>query len=373
MNKQALKSYYVNLSKDRKYPIVFGENAAYDILTHDLNGATKCLIVTNKLVETACKRLIQQVSDSISLHTHRLIIPDGEQHKTIDTVSDIIDACVHHRLGRNDCLIAIGGGVLGDMVGFAAATYLRGIPFIQVPTSLLAQVDAAIGGKTGVNHPRGKNLIGAFYQPIKTIIDPTVLSTLTQAQMREGLAEIIKYGVIKDKPLFWYIEENLSAISALRYDQCTDSWNYLIETSIQNKASIVSADERESELRETLNFGHTIGHALEAVHNYSGITHGDAVAIGMIVETILANQVQLLNTETMVRIIRLIERFDYAASMTNLHKDTFFSALSLDKKVRKDLIRFVLPTDIGQTRTVSTITNAQIIASINTYYQQEVL
>lgn len=373
MNTQALKSYYINLSKDKKYPIVFGANAAYAITEQDFKGATKCLIVTNKTVETACSQLIQQISNIIPLDIHQLIIPDGEQYKTLETVSEIIDACVYHRLGRKDCLIAIGGGVLGDMVGFAAATYLRGIPFIQVPTSLLAQVDAAIGGKTGVNHPRGKNLIGAFYQPIKTIIDPTVLRTLNAAQMREGLAEIIKYGVIKDKPLFWYIEENQAAISGFRYDTCTDVWHYLIEKSIQNKATIVSADERESELREILNFGHTIGHAFEAIHHYDRISHGDAVALGMIIESRLSNQIQLLSDETMNRIIHIINQFEYTVPHAPTDKRAFFSALSLDKKVRQDLIRFVLPTDIGHTKTISTITNSQISASVNAFYEQEVI
>ena len=307
----SLKTYYINLSHDKKYPIVFGEGAVSSIEKKDYGSATKALIVTNKTIRSACSNLIDTIHHYLPMDVHEYVIEDGESYKTMDTVSRIIDACIEHKLGRKDILIAVGGGVVGDMVGFAASIYLRGISFIQVPTSLLAQVDAAIGGKTGVNHHKGKNLVGSFYQPVKTIIDPTVLSTLSEQQMKEGLAEVIKYGVINDKPLFWYIEQHLNAISMFSYTNCSDIWNHLIEKSIQNKALVVSQDEKESKYREILNFGHTIGHALESVHGYEKISHGEAVAMGMAVESIISNESQLLSDENLDRILNLIQQFNY--------------------------------------------------------------
>ena len=329
------KTYYINLSHDKKYPIVFGENAHLSIDKKDLGEATRALIVTNKTVESACSEGLGKLQDQLDLDVSIFVVDDGETLKSLDTVSLIIDACIDHDLGRKDILIAFGGGVIGDMVGFAASIYLRGIPFIQVPTSLLAQVDAAIGGKTGVNHNEGKNLIGAFYQPIKTIVDPTLLRSLGSDQMKEGLAEIIKYGVIMDKPLFWYIEQHVGAIKTFSYDECPDVWNFLIEKSIQNKALVVSQDEEENQYREILNFGHTIGHAIEAISNYSKVSHGEAVAMGMIVESLMAVDLRHLSDENCDRIRELIESFEFNLSLVPFSEEAFSSALKRDKKVRR--------------------------------------
>ena len=203
----SLKTYYINLSHDKKYPIVFGENAYLSIDQKDLGEATKALIVTNRTIKDLCADFFENLTAHLPLDIEFFVIDDGESYKALETVSSIIDACIAHDMGRKDVVLAVGGGVVGDMAGFAASIYLRGVPLIQMPTSLLAQVDAAIGGKTGVNHAHVKNLIGTFYQPVKTIVDPSLLSSLPKPQMKEGLAEVIKYGVIMDKPLFWYIEQ----------------------------------------------------------------------------------------------------------------------------------------------------------------------
>ena len=357
----SLKTYYINLSSDKKYPIIFGEQAIQAIDQKDMGDAQRVLIVTNRTVEVACQHVITDLKAQFTQTVDVHVLDDGESLKSLDTVSAIIDACIAHDMGRKDVLIALGGGVVGDMVGFAASIYLRGISFIQIPTSLLAQVDAAIGGKTGVNHSEGKNLIGTFYQPIKTIIDPTLLRSLGMDQMKEGLAEIIKYGVIMDKPLFWYIEQHMAAIKTFSYAECSDVWHFLIEKSIQNKALVVSQDEKESQYREILNFGHTMGHAIESVLGYSGVSHGQAVAMGMVLEATLAVNLRHLSNDNLVRIRSLIEELGFILFLDELNEDAFFSALKRDKKVRKGDIRFVFPTDIGQTKSVAGVAREAIL------------
>ena len=357
----SLKTYYINLSSDKKYPIIFGEQAIQAIDQKDMGDAQRVLIVTNRTVEVACQHVITDLKAQFTQTVDVHVLDDGESLKSLDTVSAIIDACIAHDMGRKDVLSALGGGVVGDMVGFAASIYLRGISFIQIPTSLLAQVDAAIGGKTGVNHSEGKNLIGTFYQPIKTIIDPTLLRSLGMDQMKEGLAEIIKYGVIMDKPLFWYIEQHMAAIKTFSYAECSDVWHFLIEKSIQNKALVVSQDEKESQYREILNFGHTMGHAIESVLGYSGVSHGQAVAMGMVLEATLAVNLRHLSNDNLVRIRSLIEELGFILSLDELNEDAFFSALKRDKKVRKGDIRFVFPTDIGQTKSVAGVAREAIL------------
>jgi 3-dehydroquinate synthase len=369
----ALKTYYINLDAHRKFPIIFGEQAHTLIDPKEYAGATKAMIVTNKTVAEACSGLIQALEDHLECEVVTYVIEDGESFKQLQTLEQIIDACIHNSLGRKDLVLAVGGGVVGDITGFAASVYLRGISFIQVPTSLLAQVDAAIGGKTGVNHEQGKNLIGTFYQPIKTIIDPTVLASLSPEEMKQGLAEVIKYGVINDKPLFWYIEQHAAAIQTFNYNNCPDVWNYLIEKSIQNKALVVSQDEKEAEVREILNFGHTIGHAIESVFKYNKVSHGDAVAMGMVVESVLSNQLKYLSNENLERIQSVVGLFDYPFIQESLDKDLFFSALKLDKKTRKGKVRFVLPTDIGSTKTVEGIQDEEIITAMKTVFGEAIL
>jgi 3-dehydroquinate synthase len=364
----SIKNYYINIAPDKKYTIAFGENAHLAINKNDIGQATRALIITNTTIESACADALAKFSGHLELTVHMLVMEDGETAKTLDTVSTIIDACIAYDLGRKDVIIAFGGGVIGDMAGFAAAVYLRGISFIQVPTSLLAQVDAAIGGKTGVNHSQGKNLIGSFYQPVKTVVDPTRLKSLNKEQMKEGLAEIIKYGVIMDKPLFWYIEQHMDAIRTFSYTDCPDVWNFLIEKSIQNKALVVSQDEKETQYREILNFGHTIAHAIEACSKYSDYSHGEAVATGMIIESLMAVQLRHLSCENYDRIKLLIQSFNFKLTMPKCSITDFSAAIKRDKKIRKGELRFIFPTDIGQTKSINGVGFESVNTAIAAYF-----
>ncbi|NET31632.1 MAG: 3-dehydroquinate synthase [Cyanothece sp. SIO1E1] len=274
------------------------------------------------------------------------ILPAGEPYKTLSSVQQIYDLALEQRLERASIMVALGGGVIGDMTGFAAATWLRGISVVQVPTSLLAMVDAAIGGKTGVNHPQGKNLIGAFHQPRLVLIDSKVLSTLPEREFRAGMAEVIKYGVIWDRDLFTQLE------TAQRLDRQHELGDNLLQTiltrSAQAKAQVVSQDEREAGLRAILNYGHTIGHAVESLTGYRTINHGEAVAIGMVVAGQIAVELELWDPNSAQRQLNLIEKANLPTQLpADLDIDAILAALQIDKKVQAGRVRFVLPTQIG--------------------------
>jgi len=345
----------VNLPNNRAYPIYIGKHGLSDIggLLRKAEVGKKVLIVSNA---TVLKHHGTSIQDSLSQAGYEHIsmeIPEGETHKTLDTVSKIIDKLVGLRLERGDTLVALGGGVIGDTAGFASSIYLRGIHLVQCPTSLLAQVDAAVGGKTGVNHQQGKNLIGTFYQPEFVLIDPETLSTLPDQEMRCGLAEIVKYGVIQDKILFEYLEQKADTLSSLSYAPHQDIWLKLITQSCRNKAEVVAQDETEKGLRETLNFGHTIGHALEAATRYEGYLHGEAVAIGMRAAAYLAMRLQLFSKTDYSRLQDLLHKLGFTLSIPEQIADTLFPHLFSDKKIQAGKLRFVLPTHIGNTTTRS--------------------
>ena len=275
------------------------------------------------------------------------LIPAGEPYKTLESIQKIYDTALGFRLERSSTMLALGGGVVGDMTGFAAATWLRGLNFVQVPTSLLAMVDASIGGKTGVNHPQGKNLIGAFYQPRLVLIDPEVLQTLPEREFRAGMAEVIKYGIIWDDRLFEQLE------NAPRLDRLEDLDKTLLEEilgrSCQAKADVVSKDEKEAGLRAILNYGHTIGHAVESLTDYTTFVHGEAVAIGMVAASRIAIELGLWDRECDRRQLALIEKTQLPTQVpSNLAVDDILTALQSDKKVKGGIVRFVLPTQIGR-------------------------
>ncbi len=274
------------------------------------------------------------------------ILPDGEQYKTLDTLSKIYDAALTNRLERSSTFVALGGGVIGDMTGFAAATWLRGVNVVQVPTSLLAMVDAAIGGKTGVNHPNGKNLIGAFHQPRLVLIDPHVLQTLPVREFRAAIAEVIKYGVIWDADLFAQLE------AAPRLDQLAALDESLLQEiltrSCQAKAHVVSKDEKEAGLRAILNYGHTIGHAVESLTGYQVVNHGEAVAIGMVAAGRIAVALNLWRETDAQRQDALIQNAGLPTRLpAGIDIDAILVSLQSDKKVKSGQVRFVLPTQIG--------------------------
>ncbi|MBD2462351.1 3-dehydroquinate synthase [Oscillatoria sp. FACHB-1407] len=275
------------------------------------------------------------------------LLPAGERYKTLGSIQKVYDVALAERLERSSAIVALGGGVIGDMAGFAAATWLRGISFVQVPTSLLAMVDASIGGKTGVNHPNGKNLIGAFHQPRLVLIDPELLRTLPAREFRAGMAEVIKYGVIWDADLFEQLEQ------AKRLDQqryiSPELMQSILTCSCQAKAHVVSKDEKEAGLRAILNYGHTIGHAVESLTGYRVVNHGEAVAIGMVAAGQIAVELGLWSDTETQRQFALIEKTGLPTRLpSGMDLEAIITALQSDKKVQSGQVRFVLPTRIGE-------------------------
>ncbi|OUL19479.1 3-dehydroquinate synthase [Nostoc sp. RF31YmG] len=274
------------------------------------------------------------------------ILPAGERYKNLNSIQKLYDTALENRLERSSTIVALGGGVIGDMAGFAAATWLRGINVVQVPTTLLAMVDSAIGGKTGVNHPQGKNLIGAFYQPRLVLIDPDVLKTLPVREFRAGMAEVIKYGVIWDAELFVQMEAS-KHLNQLRYIK-PELIDAILTRSCQAKADVVGKDEKEAGLRAILNYGHTIGHAVESLTGYRVVNHGEAVGIGMVAAGQIAVELRMWQKEDTERQNALIQKAGLLTQLpSGVDIEAIVKALQLDKKVKAGKVRFVLPTQIG--------------------------
>ncbi|MCX5748667.1 MAG: 3-dehydroquinate synthase [Candidatus Saganbacteria bacterium] len=283
-----------------------------------------------------------------------ITIPSGEKTKTLEMAKKLYKKLLELKAHRDCALIALGGGVIGDLTGFVAATYMRGVDLINVPTTLLSQVDASIGGKTGVNLEEAKNIVGVFCQPRLVYADTAVLITLPAKELRNGLAEIIKYGVIKDFKLFEYLENKVFGLKSPKllnpgdFKDLLGTWENIISISASIKAKVVAADEKETKgQRVILNFGHTIGHALEALSEYKGITHGEAVAIGMVAALKIANKMKMIKADTEDRIKKLISAVNLPVSIKGIEADDIITKLILDKKVRDGRINFVLPTRIG--------------------------
>jgi 3-dehydroquinate synthase len=331
---------------ERSYPIIIGKKTldAFGETLGKYTNSRDVTVVTNSTVAPLYyDRLSVSLSDA-GFKVKMIEMPDGEEFKSLEWAGKIFDRLIENRADRYTPLIALGGGVVGDITGFVAATYLRGVPFIQVPTTLLAQVDSSVGGKTAVNHPMGKNLIGAFYQPKLVYIDVDTLKTLDQREIRAGIAEVIKYGVIKDEELFEYLAAHAESI--LKLDE--ECLQHIIQRSCRIKADVVSADEREAGQRAILNFGHTYGHAVEAVTNYKEYKHGEAVAIGMVFAARLAERIGLCHSDVSSRISSLLKRFGLPVESAGLAKDELMGAMKLDKKVVSGDLRFVLPKRFGE-------------------------
>ena len=294
----------------------------------------------------------------VSVH----LIPAGETNKTLEAIAKIYDTALEKRLERSSTMVALGGGVVGDMTGFAASSWLRGINFVQVPTTLLAMVDASIGGKTGVNHPQGKNLIGAFYQPRLVFIDPLVLKTLPEREFRAGMAEVIKYGIIWDADLFEQLEQAKSLKNLA--DLPESLLEMIITRSCQAKVDVVSQDEKESGIRAILNYGHTLGHAVESLTGYSQVNHGEAVAIGMVAAGKIAVKMGLWNEKDAQRQMMLIEKTGLPSQIpSHLDPNAIIDILQTDKKVKAGKVRFILPTAIGKVIITDEVTT-EILQSI---------
>jgi 3-dehydroquinate synthase len=367
----ALRTIRVELSAN-PYPIVIGAGALQQlgeqVRAAGIKAGTKVLVVTNPVVEQQYGATALSSLKAAGFEASSLVIDAGEDQKTPATVVLIHDAAFERRLERGSLIVALGGGVVGDMAGFAAASWLRGIAVVQVPTTLLAMVDAAIGGKTGVNHPGGKNLIGAFHQPRLVLIDPATLGTLPEREFRAGMAEVIKYGVIGDLELFADLEAaagrdataglaNLSAVGPALLQT-------LLERSAGAKARVVAADEREGGLRAILNYGHTLGHVVEALCGYGTWLHGEAVAIGMVVAGELSLELGLWGASEQRRQRAVIAAAGLPQQWPALDPGAVLQCLQGDKKVRDGKVRFVLPTGLGSVQIRDDVTPVQVLAAL---------
>jgi 3-dehydroquinate synthase len=324
----------------------------------------KIIVVSNPVIFEHYGATVVESLKVAGFQVSTCLLPAGEQYKNFDSLQKIYDAAIDQHLERSSTLLALGGGVIGDMTGFAAASWLRGINFIQVPTSLLAMVDASIGGKTGINHPRGKNLIGAFYQPRLVMIDPEVLQTLPPREFRAGMAEVIKYGIIWDAELLDMLEKAQQLDSLAGLD--TQLVSEILRRSAQAKVDVVSQDEKEAGLRAILNYGHTIGHAVESLTGYTVVNHGEAVAIGMVAAGKLAVAAQMWSQAETDRQDAVIQKTGLPTQLpAGMEIDQIVAALFLDKKVQAGRVRFVLPTKIGHATVTDTIANT-LVADILT-------
>lgn len=330
---------------ERSYPIHIGAGLISQpglILPH--LARKQVAIVTNTTVAPLYLEKLAAPLKQQGVNVIEVVLPDGEAYKNADTLNLIYDALLKHRAERSTTLIALGGGVIGDLTGFAAATYQRGVPFIQVPTTLLSQVDSSVGGKTGINHPLGKNMIGAFYQPQLVLADTDTLKTLPARELSAGIAEVIKYGLIRDADFFDWLETNMPKLMAL--DEAVVS--YAIYRSCQNKAEVVAADERESGERALLNLGHTFGHAIETAMGYGNWLHGEAVAAGTMQAAALSQKMGWLTADEMARIETIFKAADLPTKAPALGMDKYLELMQSDKKVQDGKIRLVLQKGIGK-------------------------
>lgn len=342
----------VNLG-ERSYPIYFGSAILKDFgkTFKSFFKSKKVVVVTNPTVGRFYSKVISDSLQKEGFEVNRIDVPDGEEYKTLAWASKLFDKLIALKADRQTPLIALGGGVIGDLTGFVAATYLRGVPFVQVPTTLLAQVDSSVGGKTGVNHRKGKNLIGAFYQPKFVYIDVATLKSLDTREMKAGLAEVIKYGVIKDPKLFKYLEDNIGILTLNSKNKIQSSaLLHIVKRSCAIKASVVEADEREAGLRAILNFGHTFGHAVEAVTNYKEYKHGEAVAVGMVFASELSHRAGLCSKSVVERVRNIIKRAGLPTEGPDFPRKSFLKAMEIDKKVVGGELRFVLVEGLGKVR-----------------------
>jgi len=336
----------VNLG-DRSYDIEIGADLGQaGKRIQGLGLGNKIALVTNPTVKKLHGRRMVDGLKAAGFLVLSVEVPDGEQYKNLDWANAVYTALLTNAFDRTSALVALGGGVIGDLTGFAAATFMRGVPFIQVPTTLLAMVDSSVGGKTGVNHPMGKNMIGAFYQPKKVLMDLTALKTLPREEFLAGMAEVIKYGVIRDAAFFDYLDENREKILSLDPEALT----HIIRRSCEIKAEVVSRDEREGGLRAILNFGHTVGHAVETAENYT-MRHGYAVAIGMVYAARLAHKTGLCDASVPQRVEKLIKSYGLPTDLSALSRKPSVSGLmdtmQRDKKAEGGKVKFVLPGKIG--------------------------
>lgn len=355
-----MKPTRIDVTSERgTYPVLVGPGLTRDLpaLLADRGMGKQRLVVTNAAIWRLHGR---RARGTVARGDRPVLMPDGERAKTLDTVATIYEACVSRGLDRSAGIVAFGGGVVGDIAGFAAATYLRGIAVAQVPTTLLAQVDSAIGGKTGVNLTAGKNLVGAFYSPSLVVCDPEVLGTLSKREFRAGLYEVVKYGVISSGLLFTRVQRDLEAILARNAAVLTP----VIAACCRIKADVVMADERESGPRRALNFGHTIGHALEAITRYRRFRHGEAIGYGMLAAARLSVMRGAMTESDEERLASLLRAMGTLPRVTDLRTSDALDVIARDKKVVAGRLHFVLADGIGKTKIVSDVHTKELVTAM---------
>lgn len=350
---------------ERSYPIYIGSGILPDFgrFYKQHNLGRRVAIISDHTVGKVYGSVVEDALEGFGVH--RIDVPDGEESKALPVAEDIITRLIERRFDRSSTIVALGGGVIGDLAGFVASTFLRGIAYVQVPTTLLAQTDSSVGGKVAVNHPLGKNLIGAFYQPKFVFIDTEVLKTLPREELLAGLTEVVKYGVIWDEGFFSFLESDLDRILELD----PEAVQRVVERCCQIKAEVVSQDERESGLRSILNYGHTIGHAIEALTEYKGYKHGQTIGLGMIAAAKMAFDMGLLSEDGFWRQENLLKRIDRPKGIDDLSVEDIVERMGSDKKVRDDRIRFVLAERVGKVALIDRVAPEVIAAGIK--YIQE--
>lgn len=343
---------------ERSYPIYIGEDllTSADFLPPHIKG-NSVVIVSNTTVAPLYLAKIEQVLNAINMRYDTVILDDGEQYKTMQSVDKVIDCLLTNRHDRKTTLIALGGGVIGDITGFTAAIYQRGVNFIQIPTTLLSQVDSSVGGKTGVNHPKGKNMVGAFYQPQCVIADISTFNTLPKREISAGLAEVIKYGLIYDEPFHNWLENDIKKL----VNNDSSAMAKAVLRSCEIKAEVVAIDEKESGLRAILNLGHTFGHAIESAMGYGNWLHGEAVSVGMIMACDLSLRLGWIDEEVKTRTIKLLNDAGLPTKApSNMSIEKYMDAMSIDKKVDNGTINFVLLTELGKAVITADYTQAKL-------------
>ncbi|MEG3110795.1 MULTISPECIES: 3-dehydroquinate synthase [unclassified Pantoea] len=348
---------------ERSYPITIAAGLFNDPASFwPLKAGDNVMLVTNQTLAPLYLEKLSTLLTAAGVKVDQVILPDGEQYKTLAVMDQVFTALLQKPHGRDTTLIALGGGVIGDLTGFAAASYQRGVRFIQVPTTLLSQVDSSVGGKTAVNHPLGKNMIGAFYQPASVVIDTDCLHSLPPRELASGLAEVIKYGIILDGKFFTWLERNLDLLLTLD----TQAMAYCIRRCCELKAEVVAADERENGQRALLNLGHTYGHAIEAHMGYGNWLHGEAIAAGMVMAARTAERLGQFKTDDVDRVIALLQRAGLPVhGPEEMKAEDYLPHMMRDKKVLAGELRLVLPLSIGRSEVRSGVTHDRVLAAIN--------
>ncbi|TLV22188.1 3-dehydroquinate synthase [Klebsiella indica] len=347
---------------ERSYPITIAAGLFNDPASFlPLKSGDQVMLVTNETLAPLYLDTVRSVLENAGVKVDSVILPDGEQYKSLAVMDSVFTALLQKPHGRDTTLVALGGGVIGDLTGFAAASYQRGVRFIQVPTTLLSQVDSSVGGKTAVNHPLGKNMIGAFWQPVSVVVDLNCLKTLPKRELSSGLAEVIKYGIILDGEFFDWLENNIDALMAL--DE--KAMAYCIRRCCELKADVVAADERETGLRALLNLGHTFGHAIEAEMGYGNWLHGEAVAAGMVMAARVSERLGQFSAQDTRRIIQLLQRADLPiCGPEAMPAEAYLPHMMRDKKVLAGAMRLVLPLAIGKSEIRGGVSHDVVMGAI---------